>query len=72
MQMPSSEITLMQSTASSTLFVGKQGDQEKQSSIYPESIHHCLAIAEGLICIIFFETQHCAPQTSYGQAAETH
>lgn len=29
MQMPSLEITLMQSTASSTFFVGKQGDQEK-------------------------------------------
>lgn len=44
MQMPSLEITSMQSTASSILFVGKQEDQEKQSSIYPENICHCLVI----------------------------
>jgi len=29
MEMPSLEITLMQSTASSTLIVGKNGDQDK-------------------------------------------
>lgn len=33
---------------------------------------HCLVIAEGLICIILFETQHSAPQTFYGQPAESH
>lgn len=49
------EITLMQSTASRTLFVGKKGDQEKQSSIYPENICHCLVINEDLICLLLFE-----------------
>lgn len=53
--MPILEITLLQSTASSTLFVGKQGDQEKQSSIYPENVCHCLVIDESLICLLLLE-----------------